>query len=811
MDQRFIRNFSIIAHIDHGKSTLADRFLELTGALQLREMSAQVLDSMDLERERGITIKAHAVRLTYRAADGQDYVLNLIDTPGHVDFSYEVTRSLAACEGALLLVDASQGVEAQTLANAYLAVENNLEIIPVINKIDLPGAQPDEVRRQIEDIIGLDAKGAILASAKEGRGVPEILEAIVHRLPPPSGDPDAPLKALIFDSWYDAYRGVVILTRVIDGVMRPGQKIRLMQTGQDLEIEQLGVFSPKAVPVESLGVGEAGFLTANIKNVADAKIGDTITETARPTTTPFPGFKELKPMVFAGLYPVEGSKYSELRDALEKLRLNDASFFFEPETSAALGFGFRCGFLGLLHMEIVQERLEREFDQDLVTTAPGVLYRVTTTDGVMQEIDSPAKLPDTSRIQKIEEPIITAMILTPSEHVGGLLELCQEKRGIQKGLEYVSKDRVLITYELPFNEVVLDFYDRLKTISRGYASLDYHVTGYWESPLVKLDILVNGEPVDALSIIVHEDNAYARGRAARGEDARADSTAAVRNRDPGRHRQPDRRTRERPRASQERARQVLRRRHLAQAQAARETEGRQEADEACRPGRDSAGGVPGGPQGGVGVMKKSVVREYFESLVVAVILALFVRTWVFQAFKIPTGSMEPNLLVGDHLIVNKLIFAPTVTGLERAVLPDRSIRRGDIIVFKYPKDPERDFVKRVIGLPGDKLELHRKKVYINGQALDEPYAHFLEPPSTSGPPHADDVREEYGPVTVPSGQYFMMGDNRDNSEDSRYWGFMPASYVKGRALFIYFSLDEEPGPNKGFAGVAWGRILNTVR
>jgi GTP-binding protein LepA len=513
MDPRLVRNFSIIAHIDHGKSTLADRFLELTGALQPREMESQVLDSMDLERERGITIKAHAVRLNYRAADGQDYVLNLIDTPGHVDFSYEVTRSLAACEGALLLVDASQGVEAQTLANAYLAVENNLEIIPVINKIDLPGAQPDEVRRQIQDIIGLDASGAILASAKEGRGVPEILEAIVTRLPPPAGDPDAPLKALIFDSWYDAYRGVVILTRIIDGVMRPGQKIRLMVTGQDYEIEQLGVFSPKPLPVDSLGVGEAGFMTANIKNVADAKIGDTITEIGRPTDTPFPGFKELKPMVFAGLYPVEGSKYAELREALEKLRLNDASFFFEPETSAALGFGFRCGFLGLLHMEIVQERLEREFDQDLITTAPGVLYRVTTTDGVIAEIDSPSKLPEPGRISKIEEPIITAMILTPAEHVGGILELCQEKRGVQKGMEYVSKDRVLVTYELPFNEVVLDFYDRLKTISRGYASLDYHVTGYWESPLVKLDILVNTEPVDALSIIVHEDNAYARGRA----------------------------------------------------------------------------------------------------------------------------------------------------------------------------------------------------------------------------------------------------------------------------------------------------------
>jgi GTP-binding protein LepA len=513
MDSRLIRNFSIIAHIDHGKSTLADRFLEVTGALQAREMEAQVLDSMDLERERGITIKAHAVRLNYHADDGKDYVLNLIDTPGHVDFSYEVTRSLAACEGALLLVDASQGVEAQTLANAYLAVENNLEIIPVINKVDLPGAQPDEAKRQIEEIIGLDASGAIFASGKTGIGVHEILEAIVTRLPPPTGTPDGPLKALIFDSWYDPYRGVVILTRVIDGVMKPGQKIRLMTTGQEFQIEQLGVFGPKPVPVEELGVGEAGFMVANIKNVADAKIGDTITEVGRPTDAPFPGFKELKPMVFAGLYPVEGSKYGELREALEKLRLNDASFFFEPETSAALGFGFRCGFLGLLHMEIVQERLEREFDQDLITTAPGVLYRVTTTDGQVTEVDSPAKLPETGRISKFEEPIITAMMLTPNEHVGGILELCQEKRGVQKGLEYVSQNRVLITYEMPFNEVVLDFYDRLKTISRGYASLDYHVTGYWESPLVKLDILVNGDPIDALSMIVHEDNAYQRGRA----------------------------------------------------------------------------------------------------------------------------------------------------------------------------------------------------------------------------------------------------------------------------------------------------------
>jgi GTP-binding protein LepA len=513
MDPRFIRNFSVIAHIDHGKSTLADRFLEITGALQAREMEAQVLDAMDLERERGITIKAHPVRLNYTSKAGDQYVLNLIDTPGHVDFSYEVTRSLAACEGALLLVDASQGVEAQTLANAYLAVDNNLEIIPVINKIDLPGAQPEEARRQITDIIGLDGAHALLASAKQGTGVPEILEAIVDRLPPPAGNPEAPLKALIFDSWYDPYRGVVIVVRVIDGVIRKGMKLRFMAEGQDYDAEQLGIFTPKAVPADDLGVGEVGFLVANVKKISDAKIGDTITEAGRLTAEPFPGFKELKPMVFAGLYPVEGHQYPELRDALEKLRLNDASFFYEPETSVALGFGFRCGFLGLLHMEIVQERLEREFDMDLVTTAPGVLYRVTTTDGTVEEIDSPAKLPDAGRIAKIEEPVITAMILTPAEHVGAILQLCQDKRGVQKSLEYLAADRVLITYELPFNEVVLDFYDKLKTISRGYASLDYHVTGYWPSPLVKLDILVNGDPVDALSVIVHRDMAYERGRA----------------------------------------------------------------------------------------------------------------------------------------------------------------------------------------------------------------------------------------------------------------------------------------------------------
>ena len=429
-----------------------------------------------------------------------------------MDFSYEVTRSLAACEGALLLVDASQGVEAQTLANAYLAVDSSLEIIPVINKIDLPSAQPEEARRQIEDIIGLDGAGAILASAKEGRGTHEILEAIVARLPAPKGDPDAPLKALIFDSWYDSYRGVIIVVRVFEGTLKLGTKLRFMATKMDYPIESLGVFSPKPIPATELGPGEVGFITANIKNVRDAQIGDTVTETARQADEPWPDFKELKPMVFAGLYPVEGHEYQQLREALEKLRLNDSSLFFEPETSTALGFGFRCGFLGLLHMEIVQERLEREFDMNLVTTAPSVLYRVTTTDGVVQEIDSPAKLPDIGRITKLEEPVITAMVLTPSEFVGNILQLCQDKRGVQKALEYLASDRVLITYEMPFAEVVLDFYDRLKTMSRGYASLDYHVTGYWESPLVKMDILVNGEPVDALSLIVHRDSAYDRGK-----------------------------------------------------------------------------------------------------------------------------------------------------------------------------------------------------------------------------------------------------------------------------------------------------------
>ncbi len=513
MDPSLIRNFAIIAHIDHGKSTLADRLLELTGSLTAREMQAQVLDAMDLERERGITIKAHSVRMMYPAADGKTYQLNLIDTPGHVDFSYEVSRSLASCEGALLVVDASQGVEAQTLANAYIAINNGLEIIPVINKIDLPSADVERTKEMIESAVGLDASHALPISAKTGLGVPDVLEAIVTLVPPPKGRAANQLQALIFDSWFDSYRGVIVLARVIQGVLSKGQRIRLMSNGRTFDVETLGVLTPKPVEVDQLSAGEVGFLIANIKNVADTKIGDTVTDDHHPAIEALPGFEELKPMVFAGIYTVDAHEHTLLREALEKLRLNDSSFFFEPESSVALGFGFRCGFLGLLHMEIIQERLEREYDLDLITTAPSVRYRITLTDGTVAEVDNPSRWPDPSEIAKIEEPVILATILTNEEYVGGILKLVEDKRGKQKAFEYVSSTRVMLTYELPLNEIVLDFYDRLKTVSRGYASLDYHLAGRWESPMVKLDILVSGDPVDALSIIVHRDFAYDRGRA----------------------------------------------------------------------------------------------------------------------------------------------------------------------------------------------------------------------------------------------------------------------------------------------------------
>jgi GTP-binding protein LepA len=506
-----IRNFSIIAHIDHGKSTLADRLLEKTGTVTAREAHAQFLDNMELERERGITIKAQTVRMAYRAKDGKDYELNLIDTPGHVDFAYEVSRSLAACEGAVLVVDASQGVEAQTLANVYQALDHHLEIVPVINKIDLPSADVEEVRREIEEVIGLDASEAVPTSAKEGIGIEELLEQIVKRVPPPQGDPAAPLKAIVFDSWYDSYRGVVMLVRVFEGTLAPKQRIRLWSNRKEFEVQELAVFSPFSRPVDWLIAGEVGVVVANMKDVHDAKVGDTVTDADRPTEAPLPGFKVVKPMVFSGVFPVDAADYDQLRDALSKLRLNDSAFTFEPETSQALGFGFRCGYLGLLHMEIVQERLEREYELSLITTAPSVVYRITDTQGEVVEIDSPAKLPPVQRIAKLEEPILTCHIHGRTDDVGAILKLCQDRRGVQRDLKYIGTKRLQITYEIPLAEVVFDFFDKLKSVSRGYASLDYELKGYQEADLVKLDFLLNGEPVDALSVIVHRERAYRRG------------------------------------------------------------------------------------------------------------------------------------------------------------------------------------------------------------------------------------------------------------------------------------------------------------
>jgi len=512
MDTNHIRNFSIVAHIDHGKSTLADKLLSSTGSISERESGAQFLDTMELEQERGITIKARTVRLRYRAKDGEEYYLNLIDTPGHVDFSYEVSRSLSACEGAILVVDASQGVEAQTLANAYLALDNRLELLPVINKIDLPGAEPERVRKEIEDIIGLDGSDAVLASAKEGRGITDVLEGIVRVVPPPRGDERAPLKALLFDSWFDTYQGAVILVRVFYGVLHQGMTIQLMSSGKLYEVQRVGVFAPKPLMVTTLGPGEVGFVMAGIKEVTEARVGDTVTDPAQPTAEPFPGFKAAKPMVFAGLYPVEPNEYGALRDAVEKLRLNDAAFTYEKESSLALGFGFRCGFLGLLHMEIVQERLEREFGLDLITTTPTVEYRVVKLDGETLLVDNPALLPPEQEIDHLEEPFILATIHVPTEYLGNVLQLCQERRGIQRELKYPGMNRVMVQYELPLNEIVIDFHDRLKSVSRGYASFDYDYLDLRPAKLVKLDIRINGDIIDALSLIVHEDQSYMRGR-----------------------------------------------------------------------------------------------------------------------------------------------------------------------------------------------------------------------------------------------------------------------------------------------------------
>ena len=554
----YIRNFSIVAHIDHGKSTLADRLLSLTGTMDAKKAVDQVLDSMDLEKERGITIKAHAVRLLYTARDGHQYTLNLIDTPGHVDFSYEVSRSLAACEGAVLIVDAAQGVEAQTLANFYLAYDGGLEIIPVLNKIDLPAADVEGTRNQITEVLGLDGDEAIAISAKHGTGVPEVLEAIVKRVPPPVGDPEAPLKALVFDSFYDSYQGVVVYIRLIDGRVRPGTRVLFMSNGKVYEVQQVGVFAPDMRPVEELEAGQVGFLTAAIKRVADAKMGETITDAARPTATPCPGYRDAKPMVFAGLYPIEDTDYEGLRDALEKLRLNDSAFSFEPETSLALGYGFRCGFLGMLHLEIVQERLEREFNLSLIVTAPSVRFRVVTTQGETIDVENPAKLPPVDKIERVEEPCVRGSIFVPTEFMSEIYKLAQDKRGEHKSLEYVGK-RVHIQFDFPLSEIVVDFYDRLKSISKGYASFDYDFLEFRTSDMVKLDVLLNGDPVDALSVIVHREKAYEKGKVLTEKLRTVIPRQPLRGGDPGGHRQPGHRPRDRQGDGQERDGQVLRR------------------------------------------------------------------------------------------------------------------------------------------------------------------------------------------------------------------------------------------------------------
>ena len=590
MQPELIRNFSIIAHIDHGKSTLADCLLSFTKTLSDREKKSQFLDNMELERERGITIKAQTVRLMYKAKDGKTYQLNLIDTPGHVDFSYEVSRSLAACEGAVLVVDAAQGVEAQTLANVYLALENDLEIVPVLNKIDLPSADPEGVKQQIEDGIGIDASQAILASAKEMIGIEDILEAVIAKIPAPKADRSATLRALIFDSWFDSYQGVVTLVRVMDGTVKKGDMIKFMATDKDYEVLKLGVFNPFSAPMETLEAGEVGFVICGIKDIRDVKVGDTVTSAKKSATEPLPGFQKIKPMVFSGIFPVEAQHFEDLKEALEKLVLNDSSLSYEPEASAALGFGFRCGFLGLLHMEIVQERLEREFNLNLITTAPTVVYKVLKTDGTQIELENPAHMPDPTHIERLDEPYVKLSLHTPPEYIGGLLKLCEDRRGVQIKMEYITDKKVVIEYKLPLNEMVMDFYDKLKSISKGYASMEYELIGFEPGDLVKMDILINGESVDALSVVVHRSKPANRGR---GEAQRAHSAPAISGQHSSRDRRQNRGARNARRPSQRRDRQVLRRRYFAQAQASGEAEGRQEAHEIRRDRRRSARGLLG--------------------------------------------------------------------------------------------------------------------------------------------------------------------------------------------------------------------------
>src|SRR5437879_1198327 len=645
-----IRNFSIVAHIDHGKSTLADRLLALTGTMDAKKAVDQVLDSMDLERERGITIKAHTVRLLYKAKDGHEYTLNLIDTPGHVDFSYEVSRALAACEGAILIVDAAQGIEAQTPANDYLAAAAGLPIIPVINKIDLPAADVDGTREQIHDTLDLDGTEALTISAKHGTGVPEVLEAIVTRIPPPTGDPEAPLKALVFDSFYDSYQGVVVYIRLMDGRVRAGMRVLLMSNGKTYEVQQVGVFAPDMRPVEELSAGQVGFLTASIKRVADAKMGETITDVLRPTAEACPGYRDAKPMVFAGLYPIEDTDYEGLRDALEKLRLNDSAFNFEPETSLALGYGFRCGFLGMLHLEIVQERLEREFSLSLIVTAPSVRFRVVTTEGETIDVENPSKLPPVDKIERIEEPYVRGSVFVPTEFMSAIYKLAQDKRGEHKSLECLGK-RCHIQFDFPLSEIVVDFYDKLKSISKGYASFDYDFLEFRESEMVKLDILLNGDPVDALSVIVHREKAYEKGK-----------------------------------TLTEKLRGVIPRQLYE-----------------------------------VAIERKSRVREYEEAIFIAVLLALVIRQCGVQAFTIPSGSMMDTLLVGDYILVNKFLYGAELP-LTDAHLPGlRKPRRGDIVVFKYPNDESRDFIKRIVAVEGDTVQVQDNRAILNGRLIDQPY------------------------------------------------------------------------------------------